>query len=124
MDTFVHPRLRNLPQLMIKDEWAQKYGMPPDPDDRGVGWTAAQVAAWNPPAKDVLLGYYHAVRASAREYLGSLTPADLEKQVVYPAGAAPRFTAAALGQMTWDIVSHGGQIAFLRGFYRGMGWHV
>ena len=89
-----------------------------------MGWTADQVAAWKPPAKDILLGYYQAVRASAREYLASLTTADLEKQVVFPPGAEPRTTASALGQMTWDIVSHGGQIAFLRGLYKGMGWHV
>ena len=124
MDTFIHPRLRGLPQLWIKEEWAQKFGMAADPDDRGVGWTAEQVAAWKPPAKDVLLGYYQAVRGSAREYLPSLTSADLEKQVVYPPSADPRSTAAALGQMTWDIVAHGGQIAYLRGLYRGMGWHV
>jgi len=124
MDTFIHPRLRDLPQLWIKEEWAQRYGMAPDPDDRGVGWTAEQVAGWKPPVKDILLGYYQSVRASAREYLASLTTADLEKQVVFPPGAEPRTTASALGQMTWDIVSHGGQIAFLRGLYRGMGWHV
>ena len=124
MDTFIHPRLRGLPQLWIKEEWAQKFGMAADPDDRGVGWTAEQVAAWKPPAKDVLLGYYQAVRGSTREYLPSLTSADLEKQVVYPPSADPRSTAAALGQMTWDIVAHGGQIAYLRGLYRGMGWHV
>ena len=70
------------------------------------------------------MGYYQAVRANAREYLASLTAVGLEKRVVFPAGVEPRSTASVLGQMTWDIVSHGGQIAFLRGFYRGMGWHI
>ncbi|GIT13918.1 MAG: hypothetical protein CM1200mP35_07380 [Chloroflexota bacterium] len=29
--------------------------------------------------------------------------------------------AAALGQVTWDNIAHGGQIAYLRGFFSGMG---
>src|SRR5215470_6285908 len=35
----------------------------------------------------------------------------------------PRTVAAALGQMTWDNVAHGGQIAYLRGLFQGMGWY-
>ena len=34
-----------------------------------------------------------------------------------------RTVAAALGQMTWDNVSHGGQIAYIRGLLTGMGWY-
>ena len=56
-------------------------------------------------------------------FLAGLTEQDLAKRVVFPAGAEPRTSASALGQMTWDIVAHGGQIAYLRGFYKGMGWH-
>ena len=124
MDTFIHTGLRGLPQLWIEGGWAAKYGMAVDANDRGVGWTAEQVAAWTPPARDVLLGYYDAVRAATRQYLASLTREDLERQVQWPPTSELRSTAAALGQMTWDIVAHGGQIAYLRGLYRGMGWHV
>src|SRR5205085_7219103 len=31
--------------------------------------------------------------------------------------------AAALAQVTWDNVAHGGQIAYLRGLFQGMGWY-
>ena len=123
MDTFITVRLRDLPQIWVEGGWAEQFGMEPDPDDRGVGWTADQVAEWKPPSKGIQLGYYQAVRTEAREFLASLTVQDLEKQVVFPAGAEPRTAASALGQMTWDIVAHGGQIAYLRGFYKGMGWH-
>ena len=123
MDTFVTTRLREKPQIWVEGGWAQRFGMAPDPEDRGVGWTAEQVAAWKPPVRDVLLGYYQAVRSEAREFLAGLTEQDLEKRLVFPAGAEPRTAASALGQMTWDIVAHGGQIAYLRGFYKGMGWH-
>ena len=118
------PDCEDLTQVWVKEDWAGKFGMGDDANDRGVGWTAEQVAAWTPPARDILLGYYQAVRSATREYLNSMTWDDLEKQVVWPPSGEPRTTAAALGQMTWDIVSHGGQIAFLRGLYRGMGWHV
>ena len=123
MDTLVTSRLRDQPQLWVAGGWAQRFGMAPDPEDRGVGWTAGQVAEWKPPSRDVLLGYYQAVRSEAREFLAALTEQDLGKLLVFPTGAEPRTAASALGQMTWDIVAHGGQIAYLRGFYKGMGWH-
>ncbi len=123
MDSFVTTRLRDRVQIWVEGGWAQRFGTAPDAEDRGVGWTAEQVAAWSPPSREVLLGYYQAVRSEARAFLAGLTEQDLAKRVVFPAGAEPRTSASALGQMTWDIVAHGGQIAYLRGFYKGMGWH-
>lgn len=123
VDTFIHTRLQDKPQLWVSGGWHQKFNMDADPDDRGVGWTAEQVSAWNPPAKDVQVGYYRAVRAAAQQYISSLSAADLEVTRVIPPAPEPRSVAAALGQMTWDAVAHGGQIAYLRGLYQGMGWH-
>ena len=48
VDTFINTRILETAQLCVRDSWYSKYGMPEDPDDRGVGWTAAQVAAWSP----------------------------------------------------------------------------
>jgi hypothetical protein len=123
VDTFVHTRLRSIPQLWTQNGWHQKFDMPDDVEDRGVGWTAGQVAAWQPPAKEVQLGYYAAIKSAATEYLESLTVADLEKTMVIPPVAEPRSVAMLLGQFTWDNVAHGGQIAYLRGLFIGMGWH-
>jgi hypothetical protein len=123
VDTFVYTRCQSKPQLWVQDGWYQKFGMSADPEDRGVGWSAAQVAAWQAPAREVLLGYYEAVKNSARAYFPTLTPADLDRQLVATPVPHPRPLAEILGQMTWDNVAHGGQIAYLRGFYRGMGWH-
>ena len=39
VDTFVHTRLQAQPQVWIRDGWYAKFGMDPDPDNRGVGWT-------------------------------------------------------------------------------------
>jgi hypothetical protein len=52
-----------------------------------------------------------------------VTGAELADIRVIPPVPEPRTVADALGQMVWDAVAHGGQIAYLRGFYRGMGWH-
>ncbi len=123
LDTVVHTRTRGLPQLWITDGWHKKFGMGDDPEDRGVGWTAAKVSAWQAPARDVQIGYYQAVKAATRDLLVTATPAELEKQVIFPPVPGPRPAALALGQVTWDAIAHGGQIAYLRGFYRGMGWH-
>jgi hypothetical protein len=88
-----------------------------------VGWTAQQVSAWKVPAKEVQLGYYQAVKAAAQSYISSRSDAELAVMKVIPPTPEPRSVAAALGQMTWDAVAHGGQIAYLRGLYQGMGWH-
>ena len=123
VDTFTHTRLRSLPQLWIKEGWHKRHGMSDDSEDRGVGWSAEQVAAWIAPSREVMLGYYETVKAAAREYLSGLTSAELEKVMVVPPVPEPRTVADALGQMVWDNVAHGGQIAYLRGYYLGMGWH-
>ncbi len=124
LDTAIHTRIREVPQLWIGDGWCDKYGMSANPEDRGVGWTADQVAAWTPPARDVQMGYYQAVRVAVGEFLASATSAQLEEKRVFPPVAEPRSVAALLGQVTWDAIAHGGQIAYLRGLYQGMGWHV
>lgn len=123
VDTFIHTRLRNQPQRWIQDGWHVQFGMAADPDDRGVGWNAAQVAAWTPPSKAVQVGYYEAVKQAARAYLSALSDTDLEVRRVIPPVPEPRTVAAALGQMTWDNVAHGGQIAYVRGLFQGMGWY-
>ena len=81
------------------------------------------MAGWTAPSRDIQLGYYEAIKAAAKEYLESLSQADLEVQMVIPPVAQPRSVAIALGQMTWDNIAHRGQIAYLRGLYLGMGWH-
>jgi hypothetical protein len=123
LDTFIHTRLQGQPQIWIQDGWYARFGMEPDPDNRGVGWTAAQVGVWVPPAKDVQVGYYEATKQAARIYLATLREADLEVRRVIPPVSEPRTVAAALGQVTWDHLAHGGQITYLRGLFQGMGWY-
>ncbi len=124
VDGFIHTRLQALPQLWVSAAWHQRFGMSDNPDERGVGWTREQVDAWTAPSKDIQVGYYEAVKQAARAYLSTLSNADLEVTRVIPPLPTPRTVAAAIGQMTWDNISHGGQIAYIRGLFSGMGWYA
>ena len=65
-----------------------------------MGWTAEQVAAWKAPSRDVLLGSYEAMKASARNYLASIRDAGLDESVMIANesrhGLAPLMGAAPL----------------------------
>ncbi len=121
VDNMIHTRLQSQRQLWVLDGWHQKFGMSDEESDFGMGWTAEQVAAWQAPSRDVLLGYYDAMKASAKDYLASLSDAELDKSVMV--GNESRGVSDLLGVLVYDNVVHGGQIAYLRGFYGGMGWH-
>ncbi len=123
MDMFVHFRLQDAEQLWTKDGWAEKFSIQPDIEDRGVGWTAEQVAAWVPPSRDVQEGYYHAVKAATREYLDRVSDEELAREIVLPPVPEPRSLAGCFGQVMWDNLAHGGQIAYLRGLFQGTLWH-
>ena len=125
VDTFILHRLQSKPELWVSEGWSEKLGMRDNPDDRGLGHSAEQIEAWQAPSQSAQLGYYEAVKAAARQYISSLTPADLDKAVVFPRSAQRQdhTVASGLGQPVWDNVAHGGQIAYLRGFFKGMGWH-
>ena len=123
VDRFVHTWCQDAPQLWVIDGWSDKFGLDDDINNTGQGWTEEQVAAWQLPTKNLLLGYYDAVKAAAREHIQSLSASDLERQLTLP----PRPTASVgsfLGVMIYDNCVHGGQIAYLRGYYKGMGWFL
>ena len=62
-DALINTMLSDGVQLWERGGWQERYGMADrDPADRGVGWTAEEVAAWQPPAVEVQLGYYQALR--------------------------------------------------------------
>jgi uncharacterized damage-inducible protein DinB len=121
VDTIIQS-LRGEPQLWSRDGWSHQFGMCDDPGERGRGWTAEQLAAWQAPAREVQLQYYEAVKTSTRAYFSSLTTADLDKPVIVPPRADPFIGADILGVMVWDTIAHGGQIAYLSGYYRDKIW--
>ena len=62
-DRFIHARFQEAGQLWDAGGWHDKFGMDSDPDEFGIGWSTQQVADWDCPSRDVLMGYYDAVNA-------------------------------------------------------------
>lgn len=121
-DRFIHTRLLDSPQLWIKDGWHEIFDMPPEPNDYGLGWTAEKLETWEPPSTQVLLGYFSAVNDAALNYLRQLSASDLDRHIPFPAPPTTLSVGDALGVLVWDNIAHGGQIAYLRGYFQGMGW--
>lgn len=123
VDRFIHARFQqDAPQMWIKDGWHEKFGLDADPNTTGMGWSAEQVAAWKLPAKHVLVEYYEAVKTTARDYISALSESDLERQIPFPTLPDTAPIRTVLGVLVYDNIVHGGQIAYLKGYHKGMGW--
>lgn len=122
-DRFIHARFLDTGQLWTDGGWHQKFGMEADPDQFGIGWSTQQVAEWDCPSREVLMGYYDAVNEATRDYISSLDATGMERQVPAAQPGATMSVADALGILVWDNIVHGGQVAFIRGYFGGTGWH-
>ena len=121
-DMFIMHRLQSKREMWFTDGWCEKYGMADNVEGLGRG---GDLATWQPPTIEVQIGYFQAAKAITREYVLPLSSEDLEKRVVFPPTALRQehTLATALGQLVLESVAHGGQIAYLRGFHRGIGWY-
>ena len=63
-------------QRWIRDAWYVKFGMGPNPEQRGNGDTTDQVGEFVAPDAQILVGYYTAVRAQTDEFLDGLDVDD------------------------------------------------
>ena len=109
VDNMIQTRLQSQQQLWVAQRWYQQFGMSEDQCDFRMGWTAEQVAAWQAPVRDILMGYFEAVKGSARGYLGSLGDAGLEQKVVVQPGNESREVSDSLGVMVYDNVVQWGK---------------
>jgi hypothetical protein len=73
------------------------------------------------PTMAALHGYAATVRDKTLAILHSLTPADLERELPFPAGGT-RKVGDFLGILLIDQCHHSGQIAYMRGYVTGQGW--
>ena len=123
VDVFIKTRLQSKTQLWVSDGWHQKFGM--EKQVKVMGRSEEEIVAWVAPPLEAQWGYSEAVKAAARDYINSLSAEDLDRRVTFPPEAQTQdhSVATALGQLVWDNVAHGGQIAYLRGLYDGLGWH-
>jgi len=122
-DRFIHFRLLDKPQIWTVDAWYERFNMPADSNDIGMGWTNEQAAAWQAPPKDALMEYFDKANTAAASYVSSLSDADLAREIPFPGVADTMPVDEALSILVWDNIVHGGQVAYLRGYFKGMGWH-
>jgi hypothetical protein len=111
-------------QLWITDGWHARFGMPPDAKDYGSGHrhTPAQVDAFTVTDKELLLGYLDAVFARTKQYLSTITNADLNRVLNEPQYQPLPTLGIRLASVINCNTRHAGQIEYLRGLVKYGGW--
>jgi hypothetical protein len=101
-------------QIWVSADWAERFGLDPDPSNTGYGHSAEEVAAVRPTGPEVLLEYLDAVDRRTRAMLEGLTAADLDR-VVDRRWDPPVTLGVRLVSIADDALQHAGQAAYLRG---------
>ena len=66
------------------------------------------MAAWPLPSKDVLVGYYEAMKACCRDYMSSVTDEELSATMSLRPGSDPEPKETIMGVLVFDNIVHGG----------------
>jgi len=106
-------------QLWIKAQWHMKFNRPADLKDLGINHSPEDLSAFKAPEVEVILGYYRDVLQLVKQYVANLSEADLDKEIDHP-----RFptVAARIKGIFNDSYQHIGQIAYIHGLLKGLGW--
>ncbi len=104
-------------QLWVRDDWARRFGLEPDPENNGYGHTPDEVAAVRPERPEVLLEYLAAVDARTRTFLASVSAADLDR-IVDRRWDPPVTLGVRLVSIADDSLQHAGQAAYAAGLLR------
>lgn len=107
-------------QVWITGGWHDRFGLPPDPAQLGMGDSLDQVMALRPTLEN-LRGYAAAVREKTMACLQTITPDNLDRDISAPGGGT-RKAGDALGILLLDHFHHSGQVCYLRGYLTGKGW--
>jgi hypothetical protein len=101
-------------QLWLDGDWAARLHREPEADDIGFGHTPEQVAALRVEKASDVLDYLDAVSERTKNYLGSLSGADLDK-VIDSSYTPPVTLGVRLVSVADDCLQHAGQALYLRG---------
>src|SRR2546421_4686240 len=69
------------PQLWATGDWAPRFGLAPDPSNTGYGHGPSDVGAVRPESAEALIAYHDAVASRTREFLETVTDAELDRIV-------------------------------------------
>lgn len=116
--------LAGVTQAWIAEGWHQRFGMPPDPKDYAPGHvqTEAHVDAVKVVDADLLLGYYDAVLKRSKDYLTTLSNADLDRILDEPRYQPLPTVGVRLVSVVADNLRHAGQLEYLSAFIRQGNW--
>ncbi len=106
--------LAGVDQAWITHRWADRFGMPQDPDDIGFGHTSDQVAAVPATDAEVLAAYHDAVTDRTLEFVSGLDADDLDR-IVDRRWDPPVTMGARLVSIIGDDYQHVGQAHYVRG---------
>lgn len=101
-------------QAWATGDWAERFGLKPDPGDTGYGHQAGDIERVRPESAKALLEYYDAVAERTRAYIAGLSEADLDR-VVDTRWDPPVTLGVRLVSVIDDDVQHVGQAAYVRG---------
>jgi hypothetical protein len=109
-------------QLWITEGWHARFGRPPDARDMGFGHTPEDVRAFRSPDPTTLLQYHSAVLDRSKRYIAGLSAADLDRELNEPWFQPLPTVGVRLVSVLSDNLQHAGQVAYLRGLFKGRGW--
>lgn len=101
-------------QRYLADGFAERFGLPADPQDIGYGHTPEQVAAVRPSSPALLVEYHRAAHERTMGYLRALGDGDLER-IVDERWDPPVTMRVRLVSIASDDLEHAGQASYLRG---------
>ena len=107
-------------QAWIEDGWAEKFGMPPDPGNHGVGHTSKEVAGIKPDGR-LLRDYYAAVEQRTYEYLEGIDSEELDR-VVDRSYSPPVTAGVRTVSVLSDVNQHAGEASYVRGLIERRRW--
>jgi hypothetical protein len=100
-------------QVWTASGWYDRFALPFPPEVHGWGQSAQEVGQVRVDA-ELLAGYHAETAARAIEYVGPLTPADLDR-VVDERWDPPVTLGVRLISVVCEVNQHVGQAAYLRG---------
>jgi hypothetical protein len=101
-------------QVWLDGDWAARLDRTPDANDIGFGQSAEDAAAVRVAKASDVLDYLDAVCARTHQYLGTLSPADLDR-IVDEAWDPPVSLGVRLVSVADDCLQHAGQAMYVRG---------
>lgn len=112
--------LAQIEQAWIEDGWAERFGMPAEPNNTGYGHTSEQVAAVRISDPQILCDYAGVIHTRTLEYLETADAKELSR-IVDTRWDPPVTAGVRLVSVIGDDMQHLGQAAYVKGMYKRSG---